>query len=138
MIARSYSNILFASETGYNLNEFTMIKGFDDETGKITGIEERAANLIAEDLKNIVGRQMATTSFEIMKSINARGFNITAARLRKIINYIRMKHLVINLVANSDGYYIETDPVKIKEYQLSLTQRANAILAVRDSFKTAA
>ena len=58
------------------------------------------------------------------------------ARIRKVINHIRIKGLVQNLVANSKGYYIETDVQSIENYKQSLRDRIASIQAVLNSFES--
>ena len=71
----------------------------------------------------------------IIRSFKERGKVMTGPRIRKIVHYIRVQHLVRNLMASSKGYYIETDRSKILEYKESLRRREAAIKAVRDSFE---
>lgn len=112
-----------------------MIDGFSIETGKLTKAEITAAVLIAKGLNKRLGKHQAITGDAIIEAMRPVGYDLAGSRLRKIVNYIRMKRMVTNLVASNSGYYRESDPVKIGEYMNSLTQRADAILAVRDSFQ---
>lgn len=81
-------------------------------------------------LKNHVGAANAITNAAMLKHLKATspGLRLSGPRIRKIINYIRCHRLVENVVATSNGYYIETDPGKLLEYVESLRDRASAIL----------
>lgn len=112
-----------------------MINGFIEETKSLTEDELKLVNLFVRGFCDKIGEANAITSEEIIKKLRTTGVKITGARIRKIVNYIRVHHLVINLVATSKGYYIENDPLKLKNYIESLHQRAHAILEVANSYK---
>lgn len=114
-----------------------MINNFDAETSPLTEDEKRYAMVIAARIKQNIGEKRAVTSQKIMSIMrNDYHAKISGPRLRKIINYIRLEGLVVNLVASSKGYYVETDPEKISAYVDSLVQRAEAIYTVARSFNT--
>lgn len=110
-----------------------MINGFEVETVPLT---EEELELIPKFIKGLSSRRSdnPVTSDEIIQGLQRQKIQVTAPRVRKIINHIRIHGLVRNLIATSKGYYIETDPVKIQRYIKSLHQRAAAILAVANSF----
>ncbi len=114
-----------------------MINAFEGQTEKLTIEQITIAELIAFDLMERVGSESAIKSCEMVTKLKSLGIPIDDILLRKMINYIRRKKLVKNLIATSSGYYVENDHSKIKKYMDSLTQRATAILAVRDSFHPA-
>jgi len=111
-----------------------MINGFEYETGPLDDTELQMVAQFVKGFSGKIGADNAVTSDQIIFGMKARGYKITGARVRKIIHYIRIKGLVKNLVATSKGYYIETDPDKIKEYVNGLKQRAAAITAVANSY----
>ena len=110
--------------------------GFESETGELLPHEIKAASIIAQRIRHNTGELNAVTSDQITGRLE-REHNIilTGPRLRKVINYIRRLKMVVNLVASSKGYYVETDPVKIRAYVDSLKQRAAAILEMSRSFE---
>ena len=87
-------------------------------------------------LRTKVGQDKAVTSAEIIRVLKAEPYNfkINGARVRKVINYIRLNGIVRNLVATSKGYYIEQDPKAVELYKQSLRERIGAIEAVLNSF----
>lgn len=111
-----------------------MITGFEEETGTLTNEEMSMAQLFVKGFSTKIGEANAVKSSEIIAKLKVKGFTLTGARLRKIVNFIRINGWIKNLVATSKGYYIEPDPEKVQEYKQSLKQRAAAIIAVADSY----
>ena len=64
---------------------------------------------------------------------NVHGAGMIEARVRKCINYIRMRGLVPHLIANSNGYFVATSIAQVEKYMKSLDQRATAIWAMRSA-----
>lgn len=112
-----------------------MIHGFEDITAVLSKDELELVPLFVHGFQWRIGAVNAITSPEIITNLwSKKAIRVTGARVRKIVNYIRMKGLVANLIATSEGYYVENDPVKLKEYVGSLKARAKAINAVADSY----
>jgi len=111
-----------------------MIEGFEKYTGKLTDYELNMAEVIAKGLRGKIGKENAITSGRIISAMTNSGYELTGARLRKIINYLRTSKKVENLICSSDGYYRTEDPEEILRYIKSLEHRAEAILAVARSF----
>ena len=112
-----------------------MIEGFETETAELTDYEkDTLLPLLVKGLNSKIGVENAITNCQIVKSMTEKGYKISSVRVRKIINYIRIKHLVYNLVSSSKGYYRSTDPEEIRKYVKSLMQRATAIEEVAKSF----
>ena len=111
-----------------------MIDGFETETAPLSEYEKSLVAPMIAGLKTKLGQGNAITNKVICAKMKTAGYKCTPVRVRKIINHIRTKRLLHNLVASSRGYYIETDPVKILAYKKSLKERAKAILAVSESF----
>lgn len=112
-----------------------MIHGFDDITHELTQEEMELLPVFVKGLSSKLGEDRAVTSGEIIRAMEIKGISLTGARIRKIINYIRVKKLVRNLVASSKGYYVEMDPKKILEYRKGLLARAKAIEEVAMTFE---
>jgi len=92
------------------------------------------ANHLAEKLQSKIGKHNAVTAKYISDYLLLKyRKKVHGSRVRKIINYIRINHLVNNLVSSSKGYYIERDYRKVLEYAKSLKQRSDAILKVAES-----
>lgn len=118
-----------------------MIQGFEQETAPLNDIEKDAAHVIALCMMNDhQGMEKAVTAQQIAMGMAMYGARyrtdkgkpyLNGARIRKIINHIRMTKCP-NLIASSKGYYISTDKDEVLEYIVSLRARANAIQAVAD------
>ena len=113
-----------------------MIEGFEDETAYLSDYEkDTLLPVIVRGLNWRMGIECVITNAEMVKALKKYGFKTTGARIRKIINYIRVKKLVINLISSSKGYYRTNDPEEVRKYVHSLMQRASAIEKVAKSFE---
>ncbi len=113
-----------------------MIEGFEHITRDLTPQELKVIREIAVHLRVKFGKQNAVTSKRICDGMNDKypSLKLTGPRLRRIINHIRVKGMIRNLVASSHGYYVENNIKEIRKYIQSLRERANAINDVADSF----
>ena len=114
-----------------------MIKFFEKYTAKLTPYEtDILVPMVAEFLKTRVGTGMAVRNKDICKMFELQGYQgMKEARMRKIVNYIRMKGKVPHLIANSNGYYCATSIKEVEAYCESLRERALAILSIRQALK---
>jgi hypothetical protein len=112
-----------------------MTKGSTIQTLALTNTELQAIQAIVKILKSTTSRQDRVTGKQI-STILEQKYNIRyeGSRIRKMINHIRIHKLLPNVIATSDGYYLTTDAKKIHNYKQSLIERANAILAVANTF----
>ena len=113
-----------------------MILGFEEITADLTEQEITLALWIASRIKNNIGAQKAASNGKIAGAIK-KEFNatISSARIRKMINYIRMHGLVPNLVASSKGYYVSRSAEENRKYVYSLRQRGHAIMALAQALE---
>lgn len=114
-----------------------MIQGFETYTAELTAHEqEHILPLLVRGLSLRHGQDNAISNKEIVSRLNARyHLGLTNARVRKIINHIRVNDLLPGLIATSRGYYIATSEKEITDYEESLLGRENAIRAVRLSMQ---
>jgi hypothetical protein len=108
-----------------------MIKGFTTETEPLSEYERVV--LVPAFIRGLiprVGKKMAVTNKHIVSSMKG-SYKVSDARVRKVINYIRVNDLVPCLIATSDGYYIAESEKELKDYEESLQGREDAIRAVR-------
>ncbi len=114
-----------------------MIPGFEDFTYEINQDELKAIGFLIPHLKAKKGKKNAVKNARIRQFLKANGHgNFTDVRVRKIINYIRVSRLVKNLVANSKGYFVTSDPAELLRFLNSLQRRENEIKKVRCSYDT--
>ena len=109
-----------------------MIEGFETQTKKLNDYEKNVLlPIMVKCLKRKVGKENAITNAVMCEKMNERGYKISEARVRKIINHIRTNFLVPRLKASSCGYYVTNDEKDLKDYIASLKGREDAIRAMR-------
>lgn len=114
-----------------------MIPGFVVETQPLSPYEKKQLlPVVVKGLQTRVGKENAITNGEMCNILEDLGYRVSASRLRKIINHIRIFGLIYNLMATSNGYYIATSKDEVEEYVKSLEGRENAINAVRMSLES--
>lgn len=110
-----------------------MIKGFSEQTEPLTDYEQNTLlPVIMRGLRPRIGRESAVTNRYIVSQLKPT-YNVTEARVRKIINHIRTSDLIPGLIATSDGYFIAETEQELRDYEESLLGRELAIRQVRES-----
>lgn len=113
-----------------------MIRGFENILSPVNDTDKRVlVPALADLLRWRVGRNLAITNTELRKQLSARGYTVGDAKLRAIINYIRINGVVERLVASSAGYYIAVSGAELADYCDSLREREAAIRAVRQALE---
>lgn len=113
-----------------------MITGFDKETAPLSDYEETVLlPIMVRSLAVKRGKGSAVTNTYICSKLKAKGYEVNGARIRKLINHIRINDLVPRLIATSDGYYIATSNGEMESYIDSLKGREMAIKAVREAME---
>lgn len=114
-----------------------MLYGFSAETAPLSEYEkETLLPIMTKCLSRHIGKDNAITNEAMREALALHGYRrIGAARIRKIINHIRVNGLIECLMATSDGYYITTDKDEMLDYILSLQSRIEAIQAVLAAMK---
>lgn len=113
-----------------------MLKGFDEETSPLTDYErEKLVPVVALGLRYHKGKNNAVTSTHICRALKEKGFRITPAILRKVVNHIRLNNIVSNVIASSNGYWVSDSRAEVMAHIESLDGRARAILAVGDALR---
>ena len=113
-----------------------MLNGFTQQTEPLNEYErDTLLPVICRGLATKVGEAKAITNTAITKAMRGAGYQLTEARLRKIINHIRTTGMVKWLIATSKGYYIATSVAEVEDYIGSLRGREDAIRAVRESME---
>jgi len=113
-----------------------MLKGFIEQTKPLTDYEK--TTLLPVMIQGLMGKQgkgKAVKNWIICKCLKKQGYKISEARVRKIINYIRINGMVLGLIATSEGYYIADSKAEIEDYIKSLKGREEAIRVVRESLE---
>lgn len=110
-----------------------MIKGFKEQTEPLTDYEQNTLlPVIMRGLRPRIGKESAVINRYIVSQLNP-AYNVTEARVRKIINHIRTNDLIPGLIATSEGYFIAETEKELRDYEESLLGRELAIRQVRES-----
>ena len=105
-----------------------MLKNFEKETERLSEYEEKKMMpVVIEVLQNAVGKARAITNSQIVMRYLP---GASEARVRKIINHIRNRHIISGLMATTKGYYIATSREELEGYIDSLKGRVSAIRKV--------
>lgn len=108
-----------------------MLEGFEIETADLNEYElHTLMPIVAKGLAGHVGKSNEVTSTHICNCLTKAGYKINGARLRKVVNYIRIKGIVKCLIATSQGYYVATNKAEVEKFTGSLRGRGDAIYAV--------
>ena len=105
-----------------------MINGFTNETKPLSEYErDTLTPIVVRGLSMKFGKERAIKNSEICAKMRMAGYKIDNARLRKVINHIRVNALLPGVIATSEGYYIATTKTEMAEYIASLESRESAI-----------
>jgi hypothetical protein len=97
---------------------FNMLKGFENITYELTPEELEKVPLIIKGISIREGKDRAVSGSLICEKMDLKG-----ARLRKIINYIRVNNLLYGLCSCGKGYYMANDLQELEDCINSLRQR---------------
>jgi len=102
---------------------------------KVSESEMKYVNALIKILEKRKVRAKAITNRQIQGLLEEK-FNLIfhEASVRRYINYIRVTHLLENLISCSHGYYLAQTPEEVSEYVRSLQHRAFAIWSVIESY----
>ena len=104
-----------------------MITNFEEITATLTA-EETAILPTLINLFNNYDYTIPIKSHEIVNMLkNNHDIEITGARLRKLVNFIRSEGM-LPLIATSKGYYVSHNKAIVKSQIQSLTDRADGIM----------
>ena len=114
-----------------------MIDCFEKETAPLTEYEEQTLlPIMVKCLNRHKGKEQAISNRRMMEGLESSGYVVGgSARIRKLINHIRINGLVDCLMASNSGYYITEDPWEMQRYIESLQGREDAICAVKEAMQ---
>tara|TARA_R110000824_G_scaffold206477_2_gene391551 strand:- start:1195 stop:1593 length:399 start_codon:yes stop_codon:yes gene_type:complete len=113
-----------------------MLTNFENYTSELTPEERKMVPTIVNGLKQLIGKEKAWSNKRIGQAILDRyNVKLSSPRLRKIIQYIRVKDLVPCLIATSIGYYVAANKKEVEEYIKSLEERINSISLTKYSIE---
>jgi hypothetical protein len=113
-----------------------MITGFEDLTKDLTDKDRHIVLTTIRVLRVCNGKASAIKNREIAREVaTVTGYVLTSIRIRKVVNYIRVKNLLPGLLASSLGYYIASNEQEYLDYIESLDDRIRSVIAVRDALE---
>jgi arginine repressor len=104
-----------------------MITGFEEYTIDVQESELRTVNLIAKSISLRVGEENAITNSEIRKKLLERDIEVSDAKIRKFIQYIRVNKLCTMLCASKKGYYTASSEEDWIKYRESFRERVRSM-----------
>lgn len=111
-----------------------MIAGFDSITSQLDEYEKSTVlPRIVSGLSLLRQSGKTLSSTRIIERLYKEGITLSGPRLRKIINHIRINHLIRGIVADDKGYWVANKPEQILEYLDGLDSRIEAITAMRNA-----
>ncbi len=114
-----------------------MLTLFNNITEELTALEkdtrvEMLINILKQSnaLNRITGNQLCVW-------FKAQGHDLSGVRLRKMINYIRVRNLVAPavVIGAGNGYFITTDTLLIEQQIESIQGRIDSMNAFMDTMK---
>ena len=111
-----------------------MIKGFEKQTQPLTEFELSLIPKFVDGFNQRIGKKNAITNAEIRRRfMSVLGIKLSDARIRKIVNYIRNKHLVSVLLASSKGYWVSKDEKEINDWVTTMEKRIGSMKSTLNS-----
>ena len=107
-----------------------MINDFENITYELTDSELELVPIIIKGLSMRKGKDMTVSGTIICEKMNIKG-----ARLRKIINHIRVNNLLYGLCSCGKGYYTAKDLGELEGCIISLRQRVASQVKVLNALE---
>ena len=108
----------------------------DFYTAPLSEYEEKVLlPIMVECLKTKKGIENAVCNSFMCCRLQSHGYEVSSARIRKIINRIRTGHYIDCLIASSKGYYISDKVCEMANYIESLKGREDAIRYMREAME---
>lgn len=111
-----------------------MINNFEEFTDELNDYERTTLlPVMVKCFKKHVGEENAIKSHQIKSKMEEHGYDISDARIRKIVHAIRQHSLVPCLVATSKGYFVADKVSQVSDFIDSLQGREYAICAIKEA-----
>tara|TARA_R110000824_G_scaffold16095_1_gene67127 strand:- start:15405 stop:15881 length:477 start_codon:yes stop_codon:yes gene_type:complete len=104
-----------------------MIKGFEHETSHLSEYEKSLVPYFVQGFEKHKGKKNSITSIAICESMTNLGYKVSEARVRKIVNFVRINHLCPVLLASNKGYWVSDDETEVKDWLESMENRIDAL-----------
>lgn len=115
-----------------------MIPEFEEYTADLNELEiKELVPVVASALRRKVGKNNAITNAEMCRRLRTFHltwkFNVKGPKMRKIVQYIRVRGLVPRLASTSRGYYVCNDDVEFGLYLDGLKGRITSMQLTYDA-----
>ena len=111
-----------------------MLTTFEKFTDELNDYERTTLlPVMVKCFKKHVGEENAIKSHQIKSKMEEHGYDISDARIRKIVHAIRQHSLVPCLVATSKGYFVADEVSQVSDFIDSLQGRECAICAIKEA-----
>jgi hypothetical protein len=108
------------------------MKNFEEITKPLNSEEMNVVRIFCGHFRNKKGKKHTITNKKIQSALKRKfQIEISGARIRKCVNYIRLNRLIPGLVACSSGYYVAESAEDFMNWLDSMKEREEAIKAVR-------
>ena len=109
-----------------------MITNFEKQTASLNEYEMNVLlPIMVKCLYKHVGEDKVISKSQMCMKMAEFGYQICEARVRKIINHIRINSLEECLIATGKGYYVAQNESEMKTFIASVKSREEAIQAMR-------
>lgn len=113
-----------------------MITTFENITFDFTEVERtELLPFLEKKLPLNKGKQKITTNKKICAFFKRHGYKVNGARVRKMIQYLRVTGKVPLLIATGKGYYVATKTEEVYKHIQSLKEREASIAATREALQ---
>ena len=108
-----------------------MLETFEQQTKPLDEYESGTLlPIMVKCLSRHVGKSAVITNTKMRERLSLFGYDVGGARIRKLINHIRLHGLVECLIATGRGYYVTRSVAELEKYIKSLRGRVEAIQAI--------
>jgi hypothetical protein len=97
--------------------------------------EMKFVKAIVKILKKCKGKENSITNEGIRQRLYEKFGDLPEAYIRRYINYIRIHHLLDDVIACRNGYFVATTDEEVTAYVKTLRNRALSILCVMESYE---
>jgi len=113
-----------------------MIRGYETETTKLNESDLKIARILAKAFNTMLkGKDYQITNYKIVERLQTIDVKTSEIKIRKLIQYIRINNMAINLCSDNGGYWIAETPEELKFTIDSLKDRVKNQLATIEALE---
>ena len=112
-----------------------MISNFERDTVRLSGYEKNELMpVVIEKLKTCVGKRKVITNKKLIRQ-HLGYYVVDPARLRKVINYIRVNGIIPCVASSNKGFFVASNEIEISECISTLEALADSIQEVIEALR---